>query len=1120
MVDSGSLGHVLERQRIEQLPINGRSIEALLVTVPGLETPKPGASAQVRSWGVMPGAYGYFLDGAVLGDAMWNEGTIIRPPGLDTIQEFKVETNASSARYSRMTSVIMSTKSGSNQFHGSAFETNRHNAYGKARSRTDFGAFPVLNRNEFGGSLGGPVILPKLYNGKDRTFFFTAYEGFRSNSPSNVNLSVPTAAMRAGDFSGLKDIQGRLLTLYDPQTTDTTTWARQPFSYGGTLNRIDPARISPLAKYIFDVSPQPTYPDRNPLLDSNWYGLMPDETRQFTLTERIDHRFTDKDQFYVRFNYARHNRFYGMAGQVLSLDKIASYINDVGYNTSGVVNWVRTFSPTMFNEVSATYAHTYRDRGTGDPDVSYIDQLGVPNPFNQKGFPYIQNIGLGGNTYLGPNNRNRQTYTYPIIEDNATKIVGRHEIQFGTHVRFDFLNTLPQQVYNTGVVSFNNPTTALYDTASNPSLPQATPFTGHNLGNLFLGHANYQANLRLGELKIRQKEYAFYLQDNFKVTPRLTLNLGLRWQLSPHFTEANGVGIAGFDRATKSIVLPMPLEEMYDRKLTVPSLIQAYRNIGVKFATYSEAGQPKYGIRSNWRDLGPRLGAAYRVGDGRSSFVIRGNYSKTHYREALAYWLDQSAANTPMTAQFNYSTLWDGAVSPDGLQYWGMRSNPTVIAGKNSADIMSLDRPVGIVPGNTWNYFFNPEWPTDYVHTWNVTLEKEVMSNTVARAGWVGTHSGNQSQSIPLNDNIPDYIWYATTGNPLPTGTYQNTARRMFDQTTYGSLVEYVKTSWSNYSGVNLEIERRYSKGVGYQLSYVIGNAMLSGGGGASWAAAAAGYNSTIAEPAQFLPGAVPADLHQRDRFLNYRRDTSVPKHRVRWNWIVDVPFGRGKAIGRNVGGFVDKFIGGWQIAGMGTLASTYGSLSTGQWEFTGEPLQQYGYKYPIEDCTSGACYPGYLWYNGYIPSNKINSVDANGKPNGIMGVPADYKPAMRPLIPWGSTALPANAPANTNVAQFWDTNTVWIPLKNATAQRVGYNTNLHPWRNQYIPGPLQWSQDASLVKRIAIREGTELRFTADAFNVFNHPNNGAGVGGNGLLSTRGQANPAREMQLSVRLSW
>lgn len=240
---------------------------------------------------------------------------------------------------------------------------------------------------------------------------------------------------------------------------------------------------------------------------------------------------------------------------------------------------------------------------------------------------------------------------------------------------------------------------------------------------------------------------------------------------------------------------------------------------------------------------------------------------------------------------------------------------------------------------------------------------------------------------------------------------------------------------------------------------------MLSGGGGASWAAAAAGYNSTIAEPAQFLPGAVPTDLHERDRFLNYRRDTSVPKHRVRWNWIVDLPFGRGKAIGHNVGGFVDKFIGGWQIAGMGTLASTYGSLSTGQWEFTGERLQQYGYKYPIEDCTSGACYPGYLWYNGYIPSNKINSVDANGKPNGIMGVPADYKPAMRPLIPWGSTALPANAPANTNVAQFWDTNTVWIPLKNSTAQRVNYNTNLHPWRNQYIPGPLQWSQDASLVK-------------------------------------------------------
>lgn len=269
----------------------------------------------------------------------------------------------------------------------------------------------------------------------------------------------------------------------------------------------------------------------------------------------------------------------------------------------------------------------------------------------------------------------------------------------------------------------------------------------------------------------------------------------------------------------------------------------------------------------------------------------------------------------------------------------------------------------------------------------------------------------------------------------------------------------------------------------------------------------------------QFLPGAVPADYDRRNRFLNYRRDISIPKHRVRWNWIVDLPFGQGKALGRNAGGVLEKFIGGWQIAGLGTLFSTYATLDTGNWDFTGEPIRQYGYRYPIEDCRSGTCYPGYLWWNGYIASNRINSVDANGRPNGVMGVPADYKPAVTPLVPWGSTAFPANAPAGTNVVTFWDTNTVWIPLKDGTTQRTAYNPNLHPWRNQYIGGPRQWNLDASLFKRIRVREGTELRFTIDAFNVFNHPNNPAG-GGAGILDARGQSNPARELQLSVRLSW
>jgi hypothetical protein len=268
-----------------------------------------------------------------------------------------------------------------------------------------------------------------------------------------------------------------------------------------------------------------------------------------------------------------------------------------------------------------------------------------------------------------------------------------------------------------------------------------------------------------------------------------------------------------------------------------------------------------------------------------------------------------------------------------------------------------------------------------------------------------------------------------------------------------------------------------------------------------------------------FLPGAVPADFDARLRFLNYARGPNTLKNQIRWNFVVDVPVGRGKKLLGNSRGILEHIVGGWQVAGLGGMRSSYWTLPTTVYP-TGNPIEIYGYKYPIQDCQTGTCYPDYLWWNGYIPANKINSHDANGKPNGIEGVPANYKPAGAPLIPWGQTALPPNAPAGTNVASFWDTNNVWVPLNNGTVQRVTYNDNLHPWRNQYMVGPWQWSQDASAFKFWKIKEYARLRFNIDFFNVFNHPNNPLAIADTGILSTRNSGSNARVTQLGMRFTW
>jgi len=444
-----------------------------------------------------------------------------------------------------------------------------------------------------------------------------------------------------------------------------------------------------------------------------------------------------------------------------------------------------------------------------------------------------------------------------------------------------------------------------------------------------------------------------------------------------------------------------------------------------------------------------------------------------------------------------------------------MRSVPTIIAGQNSRNAVSLDTTSGLNRGSANASYFAQNQPDSRVQDWNLTLEKEVLANTVVRAGYVGNRSSNLEQFFQYNNSTNDYIWYRTTGLPTPTGEFASVARRSFDQTVYGTIEEYRMTGWGNYHGAQFEVERRYSNGIGFQLFYVVGNNMAAGG--QNWSG-----SSVIPELNMFMPGAVPQDLDERNRFLNYQRDTSVPKHRVNWNWIVDLPFGKGKPVLGNAGGFLDRIVGGWQVAGLGSLRSTYFALpssNTGIYP-NGNKVETYGYKYPIEDCTSGTCYPGYLWWNGYIPQNRINSVDANGKPNGIMGVPADYRPAGEPMIPWGSTALPPNAPAGTNVSQFWDTNTVWIPLNNGEVRRTTFNDGLHPWRQQYLPSTRQWGLDASLFKTIPITERMFVRFNADFFNVLNHPGNPTGVGANGVLSTRASGSSPRVTQLTVRLHW
>jgi len=270
--------------------------------------------------------------------------------------------------------------------------------------------------------------------------------------------------------------------------------------------------------------------------------------------------------------------------------------------------------------------------------------------------------------------------------------------------------------------------------------------------------------------------------------------------------------------------------------------------------------------------------------------------------------------------------------------------------------------------------------------------------------------------------------------------------------------------------------------------------------------------------------------LLQVRRALFYDRDTNIPKHRVRWNWNYDLPFGKGQKFLGVSGGFLDALLGGWKLAGAGTILNTWFALPTNNWGEFGM-FEVYGTKYKIEDCratpanatqkSQELCTPGYLYFNGYISPQVINRTNSSGARTGVFGMPDNYKPAQKPIY-----AYPNVEPVLQNGVTVTDTNNAFITLNNGTTVRVGVDTGYHPWRNQYRLGPFNWVMDASLLKVFTIKERYKLRVNFDLFNVFNiqglNPPNPEGI-----ASLGSSYNPAtifgfkpRQLQGTLRFEW
>ena len=468
------------------------------------------------------------------------------------------------------------------------------------------------------------------------------------------------------------------------------------------------------------------------------------------MTQRLDHRFSNNDAFYIRTTVADdYGKNLYTTGQLMLDEVYGREINTDGRMSMGVT-WNHTFSPTFLNELLLSGRRIAWFGGNYNPgERNYVDEMNLPNPFGvtSQAAPQFTSIGLTGYEFR-ENTWKRHAFNNLTFDDNATKILGKHELQFGAHYRYDQLNILPDQTWPEGLLNFDTSATALYDPASTPTQPIATQLTGSNLANMFLGYANYQNLQNRRWFYLRGGEYGLYLQDNIKVTSRLTVNLGLRWEYWPAYSEKHG-SWTSFNPKTHAVVLGTDIQKMYALGDSLPSLVNRYKELGLKFESYQEAGLPRNFTTTSKRDFGPRFGAAYRLGDGRASFVIRGGYSKAYFPIPMWTFVDRMFVNTPTNASYRY-TPNNADQSPDGISNYLLRTVPTVQMGVNSRNVIDLGKVTGISAGSAQVTHFSQNQPDSNIQSWNLSVEKDIAANTAVRVRYIGNRGSNLDQYYSL----------------------------------------------------------------------------------------------------------------------------------------------------------------------------------------------------------------------------------------------------------------------------------------------------------------------------------------------------------------------------------
>ncbi|MBL8210849.1 MAG: TonB-dependent receptor, partial [Bryobacterales bacterium] len=892
-VSNATMSTVIGNKAIQDLPLNGRNPFALATLTPGV-VPSPGSTPWIS--GGRNASSEITIDGTsvILPENNVGINTLAYTPPVDSVEEFSVVTNSLAAEYGRTGGGVINvaTRSGTNQLHFSLYDYLRNskldaNNFFSNRSGARLGAF---QRNQFGGTVGGPVRIPGLYNGTDKTFFFFSEQSTRTRSQSVFNTTVPLPEWLQGDFSNLRTAAGQPITIYDPLTGSLSgsNWIRSAFPG----NRIPANRIDPVAARLRTFYPTPNTAPVNVNTQANNYTVSSKgKSGDDRFDAKLDHNFSSKFRMYGRGSYSRAvNNPVNFFGNVATPSGDGDSSTD-SYNVT--LNGVYNFNSSTLLNLNYGFGRFVNVRF---PFSSGFDTTQIGFPAAVRNQAATQNLEFPRFDIAGVSSLGQNTFTtlrfIPFshnLRGDFTKLWSNHTVKVGYEYRKMFLNFM--QLGNpAGQFSFNQGFTQ-----QNPVVASGTQ--GFGLASFLLGTPS-GGSFSHDPIPASASSYVgFYAQDDWKVTRKLTFNLGLRWDAD------------------------LPRTERYNRysyfDLDAPSPIAGkvpgFANLrgAMRFTTPDNRTQ----VPTDMNNWGPRFGFAYRANE---KTVMRGAYALMYAGSMM-----QAAGSSGSAGMEGYRGSTPIISSLDGGRTPATYLANPIPNGFNlplgAAEVPNGGAETNLGLGIGESHFNN--WINPVIQQWNFTMQRELPGSMIVEAGYLGSKGnhlvdGEGSMTynqLPasfgelgnaLNDLVPNPFFGVITNTSSilsrPT-VVRSQLLRPFPQ--YTSVNAFRKPQANSiYHSFTLRAEKRFSQGLGFLMSLTAGKLI-----------------DDASQTVTFL-----GQAGNKQDFYNRGAERSVSTQDISRRLVLsanyDLPFGKGRALLSGMNSVGQFLLGGWQANGILTL--------------------------------------------------------------------------------------------------------------------------------------------------------------------------------------------------------